>query len=195
MAQINPFAAAALADLLPTAVNATRSNNLLATIPLRDYSDKYDAKLDYQIKSNMNMFLRFSQRKDISFFGPADPGLSGGDGNGFIRALQQQAAIGYTWSSFTYQLFEARSRFRSRAWRQTAAVARWATISSRLGIQGFWTCPQPGRWLPLPNDRDRIQQSYFWPTNDQSSVPESDLVEPEVQLFVGKGKALYQSRI
>jgi hypothetical protein len=107
LAQINPFAAAALTEL-PAAVNSTRANNLLATIPLRDYSDKYDAKLDYQIRDNMSGFMRFSQRKDINFFGPSDPGPSGGDGNGFIHAIQQQAALGYTWTLSGASLFEAR---------------------------------------------------------------------------------------
>ena len=110
VSQINPFAAAALSDL-PAAVNSTRANNLLATIPLRDFNDKYDAKLDYQVNSTMTAFLRWSQRKDNSFFGPADPGLSGGDGNGFIRAVQQQAAAGYTWTVTPTSLFEARLGF------------------------------------------------------------------------------------
>ncbi|HEY1239074.1 MAG TPA: TonB-dependent receptor [Bryobacteraceae bacterium] len=108
--QLNPFAAAALAGL-PAAANTTRANNILATIPLRDYSDKYDAKLDYQVSRNMTTFLRWSQRKDISFFGPSDPGPSGGDGNGFIHAIQQQAAAGYTWTLTPTSLFEARLGF------------------------------------------------------------------------------------
>ena len=69
------------------------------------------AKLDYQIRANMTAFLRFSQRKDISFFGPADPGPSGGDANGFIHAIQQQAAIGYTWAVSSTSLFEFRFGF------------------------------------------------------------------------------------
>jgi outer membrane receptor protein involved in Fe transport len=93
---------------LAVPINSSRSNNLEVTIPLKDYSDKYDAKLDYQVKSSMSAFLRFSQRKDISFFGPADPGPSGGDGNGFIHAIQQQAAAGYTWTISPSSLLEAR---------------------------------------------------------------------------------------
>ena len=110
VAQINPFAAAALAGL-PAPANSTRANNILATIPLRDFADKYDAKLDYQVRNDMTAFLRFSQRKDISYFGPADPGPAGGDGNGFIHAVQQQAAAGYTWTLNPTSLFEARLGF------------------------------------------------------------------------------------
>ena len=78
---------------------------------MRDYSDKYDAKLDYQINDKMTSFLRFSQRKDIQYFGPSDPGPSGGDGNGFIHSIQQQAAAGYTWTVTPSSLFEARFGF------------------------------------------------------------------------------------
>jgi hypothetical protein len=114
ISQLNPFAAAALNGLAaPNFGNAltNRSNNLEETIPIKDYADKYDAKLDYQISSNMSSFLRFSQRKDIQYYGPADPGISGGDGNGFIHAIQQQAAIGYTWAVTPSSLLDARFGF------------------------------------------------------------------------------------
>ncbi len=74
---MTPFAAAALAGLAPATSPGLVGNNLEENIPLRDYSDKYDAKLDYQINDSMTSFLRFSQRKDIQFFGPADPGPVG----------------------------------------------------------------------------------------------------------------------
>jgi len=114
VAKLNPFAAAALAGLAaPNNGNpaTNRANNLEEVVPLRDYSDKYDAKLDYQINSKMNAFLRFSQRKDIQYYGPADPGPAGGDGNGFIHAIQQQAAIGYTWTLSPSSLLDARFGF------------------------------------------------------------------------------------
>lgn len=133
--QINPFAAAALAGL-PGAVNASRANNLLATIPLRDYNDKYDAKLDYQVQSNMTAFLRWSQRKDISYFGPSDPGPSGGDGNGFIHAIQQQAAAGYTWSMTPTSLFEARLGFTHVLGGKTPPYLGGPDIAQQFGILG-----------------------------------------------------------
>ncbi|HTS60829.1 MAG TPA: TonB-dependent receptor [Candidatus Acidoferrales bacterium] len=134
--QINPFAAGALAGL-PAAVNSTRANNLLATIPLRDYNDKYDAKLDYQMRDNMTAFLRWSQRKDIYFFGPADPGPSGGDGNGFIHAIQQQAAAGYTWTITPTSLFEARLGFTHVLGGKTPPYLGGPDIAAQYGIQGL----------------------------------------------------------
>ncbi|HKE24509.1 MAG TPA: carboxypeptidase regulatory-like domain-containing protein [Bryobacteraceae bacterium] len=135
VSQINPFAAAALAGL-PTAVNSGRANNLLAIIPLRDYNDKYDARLDYQVRDNMTAFLRWSQRKDVDYFGPADPGPSGGDGNGFIHAIQQQAAAGYTWSVNPTSLFEARLGFTHVLGGKAPPYLGGSDIAAQFGIQG-----------------------------------------------------------
>jgi len=135
VAQINPFAQAAL-DGLPTAFNTTRANNLLAIIPLRDYNDKYDAKLDYQISSTMTTFLRWSQRKDVSYFGPSDPGASGGDGNGFIHAIQQQAAIGATWTVTPTSLFEARLGFTHVLGGKNPPYLGGPDIAKQFGILG-----------------------------------------------------------
>ena len=136
VAQLNPFAAAALAGL-PAPINSGRANNLEATIPLRDYSDKYDAKLDYQVKSNMSAFLRFSQRKDIAFFGPADPGPSGGDANGFIHAIQQQAGAGYTWAISSTSLLEFRFGFGHVLGGKQPPYLGGPDIAAQYGIQGL----------------------------------------------------------
>jgi hypothetical protein len=139
LSQINPFAAAALAGLAaPNFGSATsRANNIEETIPLRDNSDKYDAKLDYQMSSSMNSFLRFSQRKDIPYFGPADPGPSGGDGNGFFHAIQQQAAIGYTWAISPASLFEARFGFDHVLGGKAPPYLGGPDIAAQFGIQGL----------------------------------------------------------
>ncbi|MGA2715379.1 MAG: TonB-dependent receptor [Bryobacteraceae bacterium] len=139
VAQLNPFAAAALAGLAPPNAGAagSRSNNLEETIPLRDYSDKYDAKLDYQVASSMNAFLRFSQRKDIAFFGPSDPGPAGGDSNGFIHAIQQQAAVGYTWALSPTSLLDARFGFSHVLGGKAPPYLGGPDIAAEFGIQGL----------------------------------------------------------
>ena len=136
VASINPFAAAALAGLAAPS-NTTRVNNLVETIPLKDYSDKYDAKLNYQATSSMSAFLRFSQRKDISYFGPADPGPAGGDGNGFIRAIQQQAAAGYTWTMSPTSLLEGRFGFSHVLGGKAPPYLGGTDIAALYGIQGL----------------------------------------------------------
>lgn len=110
ISQINPFAAQVLSQL-PAPNGPGRSNDYEALLLVQDYSDKYDAKLNYQINDRMTSFLRFDQRKDLQYYQPDIPGPSGGNGNGYIHAIQQQAAIGYTWTVSANQLFEARFGF------------------------------------------------------------------------------------
>jgi hypothetical protein len=138
---MTPFAAAALAGLATPTTAGLVGNNLLGNIPIRDYSDKYDAKLDYQINDKMTSFLRFSQRKDIQFFGPADPGPSGGDGNGFIHTIQQQAAVGYTWTVTPSSLFEARFGFTHVLGGKQPPNLGGPSLESLFGIQGLPTTP------------------------------------------------------
>jgi hypothetical protein len=107
---INPFAQTVLNNL-PAPNGPLRSNNLEALLLVKDYYDKYDAKLDYQLNSKMNAFLRFSQRKDLQYYQPDIPGPSGGGGNGYIHAIAQQAATGYTWALTSNSLLEARFGF------------------------------------------------------------------------------------
>jgi hypothetical protein len=110
ISQINPFAATVLNNL-PAPTGPGESNNYQALLPIRDYSDKYDAKIDYHINDKMNYFIRFSQRKDLQYYAPDIPGPSGGNGNGSIHAVQQQAATGYTWTVTPTSLLEARFAF------------------------------------------------------------------------------------
>ena len=113
------------------------SNNLEETIPLKDYSDKYDAKLDYVMSPKMSSFLRFSQRKDISFYGPNDPGPSGGDGNGFIHAIQQQAAAGYTWTVSSSSLLDVRFGFDHVLGGKAPPYLGGPNIAQEYGIEGL----------------------------------------------------------
>jgi hypothetical protein len=140
ISQINPFAAKVLNDL-PAPTAAGVANNLEALLEVKDYSDKYDAKLDYQINSKMNGFLRFSQRKDIQYYQPDIAGPSGGNGNGFIHAIQQQAAIGYTWSVTPSSLFDARFGFDHVLAGKQPVPLGGASLLSLYGIPGLPTTP------------------------------------------------------
>jgi hypothetical protein len=139
VAQINPFASYVLNNLATPTAAGLVGNNFEQTVPLRDYSDKYDAKIDYQINDKMTAFLRFSQRKDIQFYGPADPAPAGGDGNGFIHIVQQQAAMGYTWSVTPTSLLEFRFGFDHVLGGKEPPFAGGPSLQSLFGIQGLPT--------------------------------------------------------
>jgi len=140
IAQLNPFAAAALAGLAPATAPGL-GNNLVEIAPVTDKSDKYDAKLDYQIMDKMTAFLRFSQKKEIQFFGPFDSGPSGGDANGRIHSIQQQAAIGYTWTVTSTSLLEARFGFDHGLGGKQPVYLGGPSLQSLYGIQGLPTTP------------------------------------------------------
>src|SRR5580658_9685589 len=96
----------------PTNAGGTsRSNNDEALLLIRDYSDKFDAKLNDQINEKMSAFIRFSQRKDQQYYAPDLTGPAGGDGNGYIHVVDQNASAGYTWTVTPTSVFEARFGF------------------------------------------------------------------------------------
>ncbi len=138
VSQINPFAATVL-NGLPAPNGPNRSNNLEALLLIRDYYDKFDGKLDYQFSSKMNAFLRFSQRKDIQYYQPDISGPSGGGGNGFIHAIQQQAAIGYNWAISATSLFDARFAFDHVLAGKTPPYLGGASMQSLFGVNGLPT--------------------------------------------------------
>ena len=143
VSQLNPFAAAALAGLAAPNFGTAATNPVRTiskeNIPLKDYSTATSTtqKLDYVMTAKMTAFLRFSQRKDISYYGPADPGPSGGDGNGFIHAIQQQAAAGYTWTTSSNSLLEFRFGFDHVLGGKAPPYLGGPNIASEFGIQGL----------------------------------------------------------
>ncbi len=143
LAQLNPFAAYALGNLPPTNAGGTsRSNNDEALLLVRDYSDKFDAKLNDQINEKMSAFLRFSQRKDQQYYAPDLTGPSGGDGNGYIHVVDQNASAGYTWTVTPTSVLEARFGFTHvLAGKQPPYLGGPSMASLFGGFQGLPTSP------------------------------------------------------
>jgi Carboxypeptidase regulatory-like domain/TonB dependent receptor/TonB-dependent Receptor Plug Domain len=136
----NPLAAAMLSEL-PPLNGAGRSNNYEALLLIRDYSDKFDAKIDGQINSRMTAFLRFSQRKDIQFYQSSYAGPAGGDGNGFIHSIDQNASAGYTWTVSSTSLLEARLGWTHIVAGKEPPLLGGPSLESLFGIQGLPTTP------------------------------------------------------
>jgi hypothetical protein len=141
VAQLNPFAAAVLAGLPPTN-GPGRSNNDEALLLIRDYGDKFDAKLDGQINDRMTAFLRFSQRKDLQYYAPDLTGPSGGDGNGYIHVVDQNASAGYTWTPTSDSIVQARLGFSHiLAGKEPPYIGGPSMASMFGGFQGLPTTP------------------------------------------------------
>jgi len=136
ISQLNPFAAQVL-SALPSPNGPGRSNDYEALLLVRDYSDKYDAKVDYQINDKMTSFVRFSQRKDLQYYQPDILGPSGGNGNGHIHAIQQQAVAGYTWTLTPSSLFDARFGFDHVLAGKTPPYLGGPSMEELYGIPGL----------------------------------------------------------
>jgi hypothetical protein len=134
----NPLAAAQLSEL-PALNGPGRSNNYEALLLIRDYSDKYDAKIDGQINDRMTAFLRWSQRKDVQFYQSSYAGPAGGDGNGFIHSIDQNASAGYTWTVSNNSLLEARLGWSHIVAGKEPPLVGGPSLQQLFGIQGLPT--------------------------------------------------------
>ncbi len=141
VATLNPFAAKVLSQLPPTN-GPGRSNNDEALLLIRDYGDKFDAKLDGQINDRMSAFVRFSQRKDLQYYAPDLTGPSGGDGNGYIHVVDQNATLGYTWAITSTSVLEARLGFSHILGGKEPPYVGGSSMQSLYGgFQGLPTTP------------------------------------------------------
>ncbi len=87
----------------------------------------------------MTAFLRFSQRKDLDYYQPDIPGPSGGDGNGYIHSIDQNASAGYTWTVTPSSLLEARFGFDHVLAGKEPAYLGGPSMDSSL--RNPWACP------------------------------------------------------
>lgn len=136
---ITPFARKVL-DELP-APNITpanpRANNYRNLRADKNNNDKMDVKLDGQISSRMTAFVRLSHRKSNLLQAPDIPGPSGGGGNGFIRALNQQLASSLTYTVTPTSLLEVRLAFsRTEAGKAPPALGG-PSMRALYGIPGL----------------------------------------------------------
>jgi hypothetical protein len=150
IASLNPFAATALSGL-PDLNGQGRANNLQELLLIRDYADKFDAKVDGQINNAMRGFIRFSQRKDIQYYAPSVPGPSGGDGNGYIHAISQNASVGFTWTTTSSSLMEARFGFTHVLAGKNPPYIGGPSAESLFGFKGLPTTPNITGGQPTQN--------------------------------------------
>jgi hypothetical protein len=140
IASLNPFAAAVLSGLPPN-TGPGRASDYQANLLIRDYGDKYDAKIDGQINDRMTAFLRFSQRKDLQYYQPSFAGPSGGDGNGYIHVIDQNASAGYTWTPTSTSVLEIRLGFSHILGGKEPPFLGGPSLEALYGIQGLPTTP------------------------------------------------------
>jgi hypothetical protein len=140
---VTPFARRVLDELplpnAPAGSPATEFRNLRAD---RNNNDKMDLKFDGQVGARMTAFIRGSHRKSNYLQAPTIPGPSGGDGNGFIRVLNQQVAGGWTYTVTSSSLLEVRfGASKTRAGKEPPYIGG-PSMLSLYGIPGLSESPQ-----------------------------------------------------
>lgn len=181
---LNPFAMQVL-SALPAQNGPGRSNNYEALLLVRDYYDKYDAKIDYHINDRMSAFLRFSQRKDLQYYQPDIPGPSGGNGNGYIHSIAQNAAAGYTWTTSPNSLLDVRLGFDHIVAGKNPPYLGGPSMEQIYGISGLPTTPN------LTGGLDSQSISGFSQLGRQTSNPQFQNpteFDPKINYSMIKGR-------
>ncbi|HUI57185.1 MAG TPA: TonB-dependent receptor [Bryobacteraceae bacterium] len=138
---MTPLAAKVLSQLPALTTTSGRSNDYEALLLVRDYADKYDAKVDYQINDRMSAFLRFSQHKENQYYQPTIAGPDGGDGNGNVRILDQNAVASYTWSVTAASLLDVRLGFSHVTGGKFPVFLGGPSALDLYGLTGLSTAP------------------------------------------------------
>ena len=136
--KITRFARQVLADLpAPNTGTGGRGSNFVNLRRDSNNNDKMDLKIDGQISDRTAAFVRLSHRKSNTFQAPTIPGASGGGGNGYIRALNQQFAAGVTRTLGNLSLLEFRLGLsRTRAGKEPPAIGG-PSMKALYGITGL----------------------------------------------------------
>ncbi len=100
--------AAAVAAGLP-APNINRASNNYQSLPgFRQFSDKGDVRYDHYISTKLTAFVRYSHRLLDQFEPAVIDGPSGGNSNGSVRVMNQQMAVGTTYTLSPTSILEFR---------------------------------------------------------------------------------------
>jgi len=133
---ITPFAAKVLAGL-PAPTRTGISNNFDSLPRRQDYNDKFDIKLDQQLREGTTAFVRFSNRKVDNFEPPAIPGDIGSPANAYVEVLNQQLALGVTRTLTSRSLLEVRLGISRTNAGKTALGTGTADMLQAYGITGL----------------------------------------------------------
>lgn len=135
---ITPFAAKVLAGL-PLPTTGGTSNNY-DTLPRReDFNDKFDIKLDQQIRTGTTTFVRFSHRKVNNFEPPPIPGDTSSPSNSYVNVMNQQLALGATHTFSPRSLVELRFGLSRTNAGKTAYGTGTPNMLDAYGITGLPT--------------------------------------------------------
>ena len=137
---MQPFARKILSQFPAPSTPGAVANNYQSLVGVRTNSDKFDVKIDDQIRSDISGFLRVSQRKVNTATNPTIPGLNYNLGS-FSRTLNQQAATGFVWTVNPTSVLDARFAVTRVNAGGGPAIVGAANALDAYGIPGLPTGP------------------------------------------------------
>jgi hypothetical protein len=139
-ADVSPFAQKVLSEL-PNPTNSGLSNNYVFLRGDRNFNDKGDGRIDYQINSSMSVFGRYSERQVNIVNEPDIPGPSGGNTNGNTLVINHALTTGVTWVMSPVSVIEFRFGWnRTRAGKFPLGLGG-PSMEALYGITGLPTTP------------------------------------------------------
>ena len=127
---------------LPPTTNNSVTNNYIVLHPNTFDRDKGDAKVDYDVKSNLRLFARYSQARWNAYDPGTIQGYAGMGGDGNVKAPVIQVVGGATWTISPKSLMEARFGFSRMKAGKTPPLAGGPSMFQQFGINGLPTDPQ-----------------------------------------------------
>ncbi len=168
------------------ATNGTAANDCTVNSPFTDNADKGDLRIDFQQSEKSSWFLKVSDRKETGINFPIlpEPLDSQANGNGRIKILDQQVALGYTHLIGANKVLDARLALSgTRAGKYSLAIGN--TAISFPGLPSVQSAPIVAGGLPgmtVSNVSTFGRQS----TNPQWQNP--SVLDPKVNFSWVKGK-------
>jgi len=139
---VTPFAAQILQTMLPSTTNNNSANNYIILDPDTFNRDKGDVKVDYDARSNLRLFARYSQSRFNAFDPGSIAGPAGSNGDGHVYAPMVQVVGGATWTISPKSLLEARFGFSRMQAGKTPPLAGGPSMAAQFG----------SNWDGLPTD-------------------------------------------
>ena len=140
---LTPFARKVLNDLPApnvtglTTVAGVQASNYQELVLNRNFSDKYNVRVDHKFNDTFSIFGRWSYRKLAAFEAPNLPGPSGSNQNGFVDALNKQLTLGGTYVFSNASVIDARYSFSKIDAGKRPPLIGGASVFTLYGITGL----------------------------------------------------------
>lgn len=95
---LTPFAQKVLSELPAPNLTGVAGSNYQELVLNRNFSDKYNVRIDHKFNDRFNIFGRWSYRNVAAFEAPNIPGPSGSNQNGFVDIKNAQLVFGGTYA-------------------------------------------------------------------------------------------------